>query len=67
MSESSVIRHGLLQWLTGFFGAALAVAIVPAALRFLLRRVVGKFVLETFAFAALGVLVERGLRRLDRG
>jgi hypothetical protein len=56
----------LVQWLTGFLGAALVVAIVPQVGRFLLRRVVGKFLLETIAFAAVGVLLERGLSLIDR-
>ena len=66
MSEPRSIRPGLLQWLTGFLGAALAVAIIPQIVRFLFRRVIGKFLLETVAFAAVGILLERGMSRIDR-
>jgi selenophosphate synthetase-related protein len=66
VSKSRPLRLDLVQWLTGFLGAALVVAIVPQVGRFLLRRVVGKFLLETIAFAAVGVLLERGLSLIDR-
>ncbi len=55
-----------MQWLTGFLGAALVVAVVPQVVRFLFRRVIGKFLIETVAFAAIGVLLERGMSRIDR-
>jgi hypothetical protein len=66
VSKPRLLRLDLVQWLTGFLGAALVVAIVPQVARFLLRRVVGKFLLETIAFAAVGVLLERGLSLIDR-
>lgn len=59
-------RSDLIQLLTGFLGAAFVVAVVPRAVRFIVRRVVGKFLLETVAFAALGLLLERGIDLLDR-
>lgn len=66
VSETRPLRPGLVQWLTGFLGAALVVSIVPHTVRFLFRRVVGKFLVETVAFAAFGVLLERGMSRIDR-
>jgi len=55
-----------VQWLVGFFGAALFFAIVPRLVQYVTRRVIGRFLFETLAVALVGVLFERGIGLLDR-
>lgn len=66
MSTPRTLQSDLVQWLAGFLGAAVIVAVVPRAVRFVTRRILGKFLLETIAFAVLGVLFERGADLIDR-
>lgn len=66
MSTSRSTTSELVQWLVGFFGAALFFAIVPRLVQYVTRRVVGRFLFETLAVALVGVLFERGIGLLDR-
>ena len=66
MSNPRSIQSDLVQWLAGFLGAMLVVAVVPRAVRFVTRRILGKFLIETVLFAVVGVLFERGFELIDR-
>lgn len=66
MATDRTFRTDLSQWLTGFFSAFLAVAIVPRIVGIFVRRFTGKLVLEALAFTAMGFLFERGAKLAAR-
>ncbi|MBO6576344.1 MAG: hypothetical protein JJ896_16655 [Rhodothermales bacterium] len=49
----------LTRWFLGFFGAMIAVAILPRTLVFILRRMAGRVLAEALGIALLGYLAER--------
>lgn len=48
-----------VRWSLGFFGAMIAVAVLPRTLVYMFRRVAGRLVAEALAIALLGLLADR--------
>jgi hypothetical protein len=52
-------RNSSARWFLGFFGALIAVAILPRTLLYVLRRSAGRLLAEALAILLLGFLTDR--------